>query len=228
MELCRCPPNWLSPAGKKSWRFAAGKSRRLLEGINGFMTDALQTTLRDLATWLRSESIPFAVIGGIAASVRGEPRFTADVDLVVGIDVDQALLLSERLPTSPFRPLFDGIAEVIQTAFLMPIRHVVTTIPADIAIGLSGFELQAISRATLTAMGDFQVPVVTAEDLILMKLLASRPRDLEDIDRIVMRHRQSLDWTYLIETGQQLQEAVAQDLVPALEALRSGKLRSGS
>ena len=184
------------------------------------MTDPLQTTLRDLASWLQSESILFAVIGGIAASVRGEPRFTADIDLVVAIDVDQALQLSERLPASPFQPLFAGIAEVIQTAFLMPVRHRATSIPVDIAIGLSGFEQQAIARATLASMGDFQVPVVTAEDLILMKLLASRPRDLDDIHRIVLRHQQSLDWKYLIETGQQLQEAVAQDMVPALEALR--------
>lgn len=187
------------------------------------MTDVLQTTLRDLVEWLRSESIPFAVIGGIAASVRGEPRFTADVDLIVGIDVDQALRLAERLPNSPFRPLFDGIAEVIQTAFLMPLAHAVTGIRADIAIGLSGFEQQAIARATPALMGDITVPVVTAEDLILMKLLASRPRDLEDIDRIVLRHRQTLDWTYLLETGQQLQEAIAQDLVPSLEALRDDR-----
>ncbi len=184
------------------------------------MTDALQTTLRDLAAWLRSESISFAVIGGIAASVRGEPRFTADIDLVVGIDVEQALRLAERLPSSPFRPLFDGIAEVIETAFLMPLAHAVTGIRADIAIGLSGFEQQAIARATPALMGDFTVPVVTSEDLILMKLLASRPRDLEDIERIVLRHRQTLDWAYLIETGQHLQEAVAQDLVPSLEELR--------
>ncbi len=187
------------------------------------MTDALQTTLRDLADWLRSESIPFAVIGGIAVSVRGEPRFTADVELVIGIDVNQALQLVERLPNSPFRPLFDGINEVIQTAFLMPLVHAVTGIRADVAIGLSGFELQAISRVTPAEMGDFNVPVVTSEDLILMKLLASRSRDLEDVERIVIRHRRSLDWNYLIETGQQLQEAVAQDLVPSLEALRDGE-----
>ena len=112
------------------------------------MDTGLQTTLADVATWLRKEGISFAVIGGIAATFRGEARFTADVDVVVGIELDEALQLLKRLPGSPFQPLFPGVEEVLRTSFLLPLRHSITQVSVDIAVGLSGFEQQAISRAT--------------------------------------------------------------------------------
>lgn len=41
-----------------------------------------------LANWLSEHGVPFALVGGLAVSIRGEVRFTRDVDL--------ALSLSER------------------------------------------------------------------------------------------------------------------------------------
>ena len=184
------------------------------------MNDVLSQALTDLTTWLRDEGFPFGLIGGLAVTVRGEPRVTMDVDVVLGVDVDQALRLLDQLPGSPFRPLFHDVADVVRHSFLMPLQHSKTGIRVDIALGLSGFEQNAIARASEVSFGLFRVPVVTAEDLILMKLLASRPRDTEDVHRIVQRQGDALDWDYLLETGRQLQEAVDQDLVPQLEQLQ--------
>lgn len=184
------------------------------------MNAALQTTLADVTRWLRKEGIPFAVIGGIAATFRGEARFTADVDLVVGIDLEEALQLLARLPNSPFQPLFPDVEEVLQTSFLLPLRHSTTHVSVDIAVGMSGFERQAISRASEIELPDCRLPVVSAEDLILMKLLASRPRDTDDVRNIMLRQGPALDWNYLLEIGQQLQQAVDQDLLSELQRLK--------
>ena len=43
----------------------------------------------------------------------GEPRATADVDLVVGIGVDRCKELLEQLDSTPFRPLFSDASEVV-------------------------------------------------------------------------------------------------------------------
>ena len=131
------------------------------------MDRALQTTLLDLTKWLRREGISFAVIGGIAVIARGEARFTADIDIVVELELDAALQLVERLSSSPFRPLFPDVQEIVQKAFLLPISHVTTNVRVDVAVGLSGFEQQAIKRSTEVSLGGGLVPVVTAEDLIL-------------------------------------------------------------
>ena len=55
------------------------------------MDDAIRRTLGDAAAFLSAHSVPFALIGGIAVSVRGEPRFTADLDFVIGVGVERGL-----------------------------------------------------------------------------------------------------------------------------------------
>ena len=72
---------------------------------------------------------------------------TADVDVVVGTDVEGALRLLEVLDDSSFTPLFDGVEEVVTQAFILPLRHRATHVKVDLAIGLSGFEQQLIRRS---------------------------------------------------------------------------------
>ncbi len=185
------------------------------------MSDEFDKTLQDLAAFLEAESVPYAVIGGIAAVVRGEPRFTADVDVVIGVELDRATELIAALESAPFQPLFAGVAEVLRAAFILPMRHRATQIRVDMAVGLTGFEQQVIRRASSVVLAGRSIPVATAEDLILLKLLAGRPRDTDDIAGIVARQHDSLDWDYLFRTGEALQEAVAQDIVSPLRMLRS-------
>lgn len=102
------------------------------------MNEPLQTTLVDIVRLLSEEGISFALIGGQATSIRGQERVTADIDLVIAIDVAGALSLLVKLPRRHFRPLFDDVAEVIERAFILPLRHCETNIKVDLAIGLRG------------------------------------------------------------------------------------------
>jgi hypothetical protein len=103
---------------------------------------------------------------------------------------------------------------------MLPLHHVPTGITVDVAVGSMGFERQVVSRAANTNLGTLNVTVATAEDLILMKLVAGRARDLEDVENIVLA-QQELDWDYLLTTGSALQAALAQDLIPQTERLQS-------
>lgn len=191
------------------------------------MENAIRTTLADTAAFLEAHSIPFAVIGGLAATVRGEPRFTADVDAVIGVDLERALELLDAVQASRFSPLFPDAAEVVRASSILPLRHRDTGTTVDLAIGLTGFERQAIARAEPVVLGGVTVPVVTAEDLLLMKVVAGRPRDTEDARRIVIRQGDRFDWAYVLEVGRQLEEAIAQDLVAQLRALREHSQEDG-
>lgn len=186
------------------------------------MNDSLQQTLSDLVIVLQRHQIPFALIGGLAVSIRGEPRFTADVDVVIGVDLPSAIRWLGVLQESTFRPLVSDAVELMRSVYLLPLRHTVTNVKVDVAIGVSGFERQIIARSTKVRVSDLLVPVATAEDLILMKLLAARPRDIEDTARIEMRQRAELDWEYLLKTGNELQEALSVDIVGKLRKLRQG------
>jgi hypothetical protein len=184
------------------------------------MDDSIRRTLVDLDAFLRRHDVPFAVIGGIAVAIRGEPRFTADIDVVLGIERDSATELLRSVARSAFEPLFPGVEDVVREAFLLPLRHRRTLVKVDLAVGATGFERQVIRRAPAESIGDLTVPVATAEDLLLMKTLAGRARDADDARGIILRRRGEIDWDYVMETGRQLQEAIDQDLVSPLLALR--------
>lgn len=184
------------------------------------MDARLWPTLADAVGMLESRSIRSAVIGGLAVSLRGLPRMTVDVDLVIQADVDDGLRLVRDLPSTPFLPLFDGVEEVVASAFILPIRHRVTGVRVDLAIGMSGFEREAVSRATPVAVGAATIPVVCIEDLLVMKALAGRPQDEADLQGLVDVQRDAIDWERCLATARSLGEAIAVDIAGRLEAAR--------
>ena len=117
-------------------------------------------------------------------------------------------------------PLFDGVEEVVASAFILPIRHRVTGVRVDLAICMSGFEREAVSRATPVAVGAAAIPVVCIEDLLVMKALAGRPQEEADIQGLVDVQRDAIDWERCLATARSLGEAIAVDIAGRLEAAR--------
>lgn len=97
------------------------------------MEAALWPTLADAAHMLETRGIRFALIGGLAVSLRGQPRMTVDVALVILADVDQALQLAQELGSTPFETLFPGVEEVVSRSSILPLRHRATGIRVDLA-----------------------------------------------------------------------------------------------
>lgn len=184
------------------------------------MEAALWPTLADAAHLLETRGIRFALIGGLAVSLRGQPRMTVDVDLVILADIDQALQLAQELSSTPFEPLFPGVEEVVARSYILPLRHRVTGIRVDVAIGMSGFEQQAVVRATKVTIGDVHVPVVAVEDLLVMKALAGRPQDEQDIRGLVAAQRDAIDWPACLDVAEKLGEAIDLDIAGRLRAAR--------
>ena len=184
------------------------------------ISESFERALADARDLLQAGGFPFAVIGGLCVLVRGEARFTQDIDVVIAAEPQDALILLSHLDESGFQPVLEeDAAEFLMRAYMLPLRHGQTGLTVDIAIGAMGFERQLIQRAEEIRLGSLLLPVATAEDLILMKLIAGRPRDVEDVEGIVLAQLE-LDWDYLLAVGAGLQSALSQDLVPAIERLR--------
>jgi acyl dehydratase len=61
----------------------------------------------------------------------------------------------------------------------------------------------------------------SAEDLIVLKLFAFRPRDVLDAETIVIRQRAALDWQYIATNLQPLAEVKGQpEIMATFEKLR--------
>jgi hypothetical protein len=187
------------------------------------VNNPLQTTLHDAVRLLNGEQIQYALIGGLATSLRGIPRVTVDVDLVIAVELRRALELLGTIEHSPFRPLLANPAEIVEKSFLLPLRHRVTNVKVDVAIGLSGFERQAIARAESIELSGVEVKLASAEDLLLMKVLAGRPQDEQDIQGLIVAQGEQLDWEYCLALAEQLGEAIGQDIALRVRQLRKSQ-----
>jgi hypothetical protein len=187
-----------------------------MSGVNA----PLSATLNDAVAFFEQKGVRYALIGGLAASLRGQPRVTVDVDLVIAADVGRTLALIPSLAGSAFEPLFEGAEEVVERSFMLPLRHRTTGVKVDVAVGLSGFEQQVIRRAEPMSLAGKTVVVATAEDLLIMKTLAGRPHDDQDARGLISARGPSLDWEYCEKTARDLGEALGQDLLLDLQKLR--------
>jgi hypothetical protein len=186
------------------------------------MEPALWPTLADAAQVFDSRGITFALIGGLAVSIRGQPRMTVDVDVVIIADVDRALELVRDITSTPFEPLFPGVEEVVAKSYILPLRHRTTGIRVDVAIGMSGFEQQAVGRATPVSIGEVRIPVVGIEDLLVMKALAGRPQDEQDIRGLIATQGDAIDWPLCLALAEDLGAAVDMDVAGRLRSARHG------
>lgn len=150
--------------------------------------DPLLAVLQDLQGWMNASETAFVIIGGVAASLLGRPRFTQDVDVTVVVDPSKW----EQFLASSRQFGFEGrLPNVLQFATLnrvLLIRHVSSGINVDIVLGALPFEEQVVLRAQPMAIGTITIPLPTPEDLVIMKAIAHRPRDAEDIEAVLALH----------------------------------------
>lgn len=143
---------------------------------------------------LESSDVPYLVIGGLAVAAVGEPRLTADVDVVAFVSMDAAGRLIGTAAASGFRASDDEVERLRATGTLRFRRD---GFQLDVIIASLPFEERARQRAVARRLFDRDVPMPTAEDLLLFKVIAARDKDLLDAAGIVRRHAGRLDRAYL-------------------------------
>jgi predicted nucleotidyltransferase len=67
----------------------------------------------------------------------------------------------------------------------------------DMVVAVLPYEEQAIRRAEMIDVAGLSLPICTAEDLIIHKAIADRPKDWLDIEMILLRQGAGLDAEYV-------------------------------
>jgi hypothetical protein len=141
----------------------------------------LEEELRGLLEELGAQGRRFALVGGLAVSVRAEPRFTRDVDLVVSVEDDrdaESLILA--LQARGYHAVATVEHESVDRLSTVRLRS-----PGGLAIDLL-FASSGIEPEILREAGPVQVPglgtISTAapEELLAMKILSMGPTRLKD------------------------------------------------
>lgn len=164
------------------------------------MTD-LDRALREVVAELDRMSVPYAVMGGLAVRVYGIPRATYDVDFTVSIPRQRLKELFQRVESLGFTVpeiyesgWVDEIAGMPLVKFRLYLQQ--HGIDIDVFLAESPFQEELISRRVAADVEGTRFWLVSPEDLILLKLIASRPRDLADIGDVLFTQRQ-LDEGYM-------------------------------
>jgi len=150
----------------------------------------IEQLLQQLTRFFAKANRRWALVGGLAVSVRARPRFTNDLDLAVAVDTDQeAESLVYALTMQSYRVLLCLEHERVSrlsTVRLLPPGQDEEGIIVDLLFASSGIERELAESATpLEVLPGVSVPVATLGHLLAMKLLAMddviRPQDRIDI-----------------------------------------------
>ena len=176
-----------------------------------------ESLLERIATTLEAEAIPYMVIGGQAVLVHGEPRLTRDIDITLGVDLDRLASVLAVAAALGFTPLVDP-EKFTRETLVLPCQDEATAIRVDFIFSYSDYERQAIARACRVRMGKADVRFASVEDLIVHKILAGRPRDLEDV-RAVLNKNPATDRTFVRTTLAEFAATLGEPLVDRFDGL---------
>jgi hypothetical protein len=147
-------------------------------------TSPVARVLADLKRTLDALGVRWFVFGAQAAILHGTARLTADVD----VTVDLGTIAPQRLMRMAKKNGLDTqipSADFIAVTRVIPLVHRASRFPVDLVLAGPGLEDLFFERAAKLRVGRVVVPVASLEDLIVMKVIASRPKDLEDIEALL-------------------------------------------
>ncbi len=144
--------------------------------------------LKQLALGLDRAGLPYMVFGGQAVLLYGEPRLTRDIDITLGVDTGQVAALLRVIEQRHWRILVDDVDEFLRQTFVLPVLDPESNIRIDFVFSLTGYERLAIERGKMVRLGEVDVRFVSLEDLIVMKVISGRPRDIEDVASVIRKN----------------------------------------
>lgn len=160
---------------------------------------SLEFQLWTLAKFLTAEKIKYIILGGLAVSIYGEPRLTADIDVNIVFDrrkIDEFLKKAKKYG---FYPLSSNAKKIAKETGIIPMGFKKKKITGkfDIVIAENILEYTAIKRGRIKKVGSIRIRLISPEDLIIHKITSSRPRDLEDLKGILIRQSGKLNVRYI-------------------------------
>jgi len=173
------------------------------------MNRSVEDVLFEMVDLCDRFKLSYAVMGGLAVRVHGIPRPTFDVDFELSVNSEalhaffsSAAELGYTI-AEPFRNGWRdevGGMPLVKMKTYLDVGH---SVDVDIFIDETAFQHSVMDRRQQLTIEGRKVQFISAEDLILLKLLANRPRDLGDVADVLFVQGQ-LDEPYLAHWAEQL------------------------
>ena len=161
------------------------------------------------------------LFGAQAVIAYGVPRLSADVDVTLRVVPDLTDRLVGDMQAAGFESRVTD-ADFVRRTRVLPFVHTATGMPLDVVLAGPGLEDEFLARARALDIGGLRVPTLEPSDLIIAKILAGRPKDVDDARGLLKARGKDIDQARIASVLRLLEEALGQgDLLPAWNAIRS-------
>lgn len=171
------------------------------------MNDVLEA-LKALIVIFERMKLGYAVIGGLAVRAYGIPRPTFDVDFTLALSREGLSELYAAIEEHGHSVLESYRAGWVDEVAGMPLVKLRTYIQGhgvdvDIFLAETPFQLEILRRRKLAETIDGDLWLASPEDIILLKLMAYRTKDQNDVQDVLFAQGQ-LDEVYLRHWAEEL------------------------
>ncbi len=171
-----------------------------------------------IASCVEDEGIPYMIMGGQAVLLYGEPRLTRDIDITLGVGLEglpRVLMVVEK---AGMEVLADDPEDFASKTMVVPARDPETGLRVDFILSHSEYEKMALSRTRAVRVGRKAVRFISPEDLVIHKIIAGRPRDLEDA-RIVIIRNPDIDRKYILRWLEEFEKAMGEGFMEVFKKI---------
>ena len=141
-----------------------------------------------IAKALKKADLPYMIIGGQAVLLYGEPRMTKDIDITLGVDVGHLEAVVAMLRSVGLEIIPSDYEAFAKRTYVLPAHEKESGIRVDFIFSFTPYEQHAIERALPVMMDEIPVMFASVEDVIIHKIFAGRPRDLEDVRSMLLKN----------------------------------------
>jgi hypothetical protein len=150
----------------------------------------LDRTLHEIVSLFERREIPYVLMGGLTVRIYGIPRPTYDIDFTLAMPRESLpefyRTLQELGYTVP-EPYLTGWLDCVAGMPVVKIRFFggERGVDVDFFLAESEYQQEVLSRRRREKIDDLDAWIVSPEDLILLKLISRRPRDIADIGDVL-------------------------------------------
>lgn len=137
---------------------------------------------------------------------------------IAGADLSCAALADELQRHGIAPRISDAIAFAEESQVLL-MRHVVSGVDIDVSRAWLPFEIEALAAADHESLGGVEIAIAQPEDLIIFKVVAWRPQDQQDVERLLTLYGDRVDLARIRRHVKELGEAIEEDRLGPLDTI---------